>query len=137
MSVPTLQQLTVVEGNPLFLKGHALEPWILDAWQRQAGLSEKTLVIVRHTHEEKALQNALCQGWSAPLHRLPVYTFNGLIRHIVQRLWPFAELKLQEAFPQSLKWAQWQADLVGLEESERLFQLILSTQKETEAYQNL
>jgi len=125
----TLERLTLVEGNPLELADFDVVETVLQAWQRHPHLAEKTLILVKNTTQQKALQNALIQGWHQPMSRLPVFTFNGLIRQIVQHLWGYAELKLQKAFPQKVHATRLSPELVGLEESERLFRLLIEQAK--------
>ena len=125
----TLERLTLVEGNPLELADFDVVETVLQAWQRHPHLAEKTLILVKNTTQQKALQNALIQGWHQPMSRLPVFTFNGLIRQIVQHLWGYAELKLQKAFPRKVHATRLSPELVGLEESERLFRLLIEQAK--------
>jgi DNA helicase-2/ATP-dependent DNA helicase PcrA len=125
----TLQRLSLIEGNPLELAGFDAVQAVLLQWQESPTLAEKTLILVNNTTQQKALQHALIQGWQNPMNRLPVYTFNGLIRHIVQRLWPYAELKLQQAFKSKQHATCLVPELVGLEESERLFRFLIEQTK--------
>lgn len=125
----TLERLTLIEGNPLQLGDFDVVETVLQAWQQHPHLPEKTLILVKNTTQQKALQNALIQGWHQPMSRLPVFTFNGLIRQIVQSLWGYAELKLQKAFPQKVHATRLSPELVGLEESERLFRLLIEQAK--------
>ncbi|MFN7310121.1 MAG: hypothetical protein ACK5T0_02005, partial [Vampirovibrionales bacterium] len=124
-----LERLTLIEGNPLELADFDVVETVLQDWQQHPHLAEKTLVLVKNTTQQKALQNALIQGWHQPMSRLPVFTFNGLIRQIVQSLWGYAELKLQKAFPQKVHATRLSPELVGLEESERLFRLLIEQAK--------
>ena len=91
----TLERVTLIEGNPLQLADFDVVEAVLQDWQGRPHLAEKTLFLVKNTTQQKALQNALIQGWHQPMSRLPVFTFNGLIRQIVQSLWGYAEFKLQ------------------------------------------
>ncbi len=124
-----LERLTLIEGNPLELAAFDVVETVLQEWQGHPHLAEKTLILVKNTTQQKALQNALIQGWHQPMSRLPVFTFNGLIRQIVQSLWGYAELKLQKAFPQKVHATRLDPELVGLEESERLFRLLIDQAK--------
>ncbi len=126
----TLERLTLIEGNPLELVDFDVVETVLKEWKLHPQLAEKTLVLVKNTTQQKAFQNALIQGWHQPMSRLPVFTFNGLIRQIVQSLWGYAELKLQKAFPQKCHATRLSPELVGLEESERLFRLLIEQAKQ-------
>ena len=125
----TLERVTLIEGNPLQLADFDVVEAVLQDWQGRPHLAEKTLVLVKNTTQQKALQNALIHSWHKPMSRLPVFTFNGLIRQIVQSLWGYAELKLQKAFPQKVHATRLSPELVGLEESERLFRLLIEQAK--------
>ena len=125
----TLERVTLIEGNPLQLADFDVVEAVLQDWQGRPHLAEKTLFLVKNTTQQKALQNALIQGWHQPMSRLPVFTFNGLIRQIVQSLWGYAEFKLQKAFPQKVHATRLSPELVGLEESERLFRLLIEQAK--------
>lgn len=135
----SLKTITLVEGNPAVLEVFDLTGTILNQWQETPELVERTVILVQNTGQQKILQNALCEAIQQPLNHLPVFTFNGFIRHSLQRLWVFAEAKLQSAFPEANALTRLLPEAVGLEESERLFRLLIEQfkTKQTEAFERL
>jgi superfamily I DNA/RNA helicase len=115
-----LEHLHIVEGPSPFSTVERTLALLPDAIT-----PDKLLIIVDGSAQQDAVLQSLRERYPWPVSHWPVYTFYGLVRWVLEARWPVVEQTIAKAYPQYPHLVSLHPELVGLEDTEALYRILL------------